>query len=305
MSPKVSALIVNWNTRSLTLRCLDSLDPAAGEVRHETVVVDNGSVDGSAEALRERDDITLIANAENVGYAAAVNQAYRRARGEYVLLLNSDVELAPQSLATLAGFLDDRPEAAGVAPLYRYPDGSSQPFHFRFPSFLTLLVSANPLLARLPGARSRIRAYRMLDDDFSSPRPVDQPSASCLLLRRSLLPADHVFDERFPIYFNDVQLARTFAARGLELWVTPSVTVSHAQAASTKMLGPLLKRHHLGSLIRMLEDTEPRPKVALYKLLVLVQGLLLLGLRRRNALPLRDLARTLQGDPGPLPRAPS
>ena len=93
----------------------------------------------------------------------------------------------------------------------------------------------------------------MLDEDFSQQtRP--QPSASCLLLRRSLLPSDRIFDERYPIFFNDVQLARWLARSRYVLWVTPSAQVVHAAHASTRMLGRTGKRQYLGSLVRMLME---------------------------------------------------
>src|SRR6185437_8161546 len=102
----ISILIVNWNTRERVMQCLASL-PTDESVRTEVIVVDNGSVDGSAEALRQQPGITLICNERNVGYAAAVNQAYRQSSGEFVLLLNSDVELPPGALSSLAAFLVD------------------------------------------------------------------------------------------------------------------------------------------------------------------------------------------------------
>src|SRR3954451_20520044 len=131
----VSILIVNWNTRERVMECLASLSNDEAAVRTEVVVVDNGSTDGSAEALRGQSALTLICNERNVGYAAAVNQAYRNSSGEFVLLLNSDVELPEGALSSLVDFLVDHPTAAGVGPLYVNPDGSEQPFHFRFPTF--------------------------------------------------------------------------------------------------------------------------------------------------------------------------
>ena len=111
----------------------------------------------------------------------------------------------------------------------------------------------------LPGSARRLREYRMLDEDFSKPRPVPQPSASCLLLRRSFLPDDRIFDERYPIFFNDVQLARSFADRGLTLWVTPSARVVHARIRpfGCSATG---KQQYLGSVIRMLIETESAAK---------------------------------------------
>jgi len=301
----VSILIVNWNTRELVLSCLDSLPESASGVSYEVVVVDNGSIDGSADALEQRPEITLVRNARNLGYAAAVNAAYRRSTGELVLLLNSDVDLTPGSLSLLTRFLTEHPDAAGVAPLYVNPDGSPQPFHFRFPTFMMTLVNGSSFVRWIyPGSNRLLREYRMLDDDFSRPRPVPQPSASCLLLRRSLLPVDHVFDERYPIWCNDVQLARSFADRGLTLWVTPDATVIHEAHASTRMLGSVGKRQYLGSIVRMLIETQPPAKVWIYRSIVFLQHIPKWLLRRSGTLGVRDLWKALSGDVGPLPSGP-
>ncbi len=211
-TPDISVLLLSWNTRELTIACLDSLSGSVDDgATYEVIVVDNASQDGSAEALAARDDLTLIANPDNRGYAEAVNQTYERARGEFVLLLNSDVEFRPGSLSVLLRFLRDHPDVAGVGPLYLNPDGTEQQHHYRFPTFGATIGNMSRLLARVPPFARRVREYRMLDDDFSEPRPVEQPSASCLLIRRSALPGDKLMDEQFPIYFNDVALAYSLA----------------------------------------------------------------------------------------------
>lgn len=303
-STSVSILIVNWNTRALALQCLDSL-PSQSTWTAQTIVVDNGSTDGSAAAFAARTDIELIRNDQNAGYAAAVNQAYRRSTGELVLLLNSDVEFLPGSLEALVDFLEGRPDLAGAAPLYVNPDRTPQPFHFRFPTFAVTLANGSSLIRRLPGMERRLRSFQMLDDDFSKPHQVPQPSASCLLLRRACLPEDRVFDERYPIFFNDVQLARNLARDGHELWATPDAVVVHEAHASTRQLGRSLKQQYIASLIRMLEETEPAHRTLAYRLLVLVQGLASWSLRRPDALGPRQLLRAVAGDTGPLPFAPS
>jgi GT2 family glycosyltransferase len=305
-APLVSILVVNWNTRELVTSCLDALaSPTLGSPTIEVIVVDNGSVDGSADVLAARSDIEFIRNQHNLGFAAAVNQAYRRSRGEYVLLLNSDVELPPGGLAVMTRFLDEKPSAAGVAPLYASRDGSPQPFHFRLPTFAMTLVNGSDVVRWLvPGSERLLRDYQMLDDDFSRPRPVPQPSASCLLLRRSVLGDDVIFDEHYPIFFNDVQLARSLGERGLELWVTPEVTVLHEAHASTRMLGRAGKRQYLGSVVRMLSETESPAKVWLYRSIVFVQSIPLWVFDRSNALGFTDLRKALSGDVGPLPTRP-
>jgi GT2 family glycosyltransferase len=301
----LSVLIVNWNTRDLVLRCLESLATAMAGTSGEVIVVDNGSVDGSADALEHRTDIDLLENARNLGFASAVNQAYKRSSGELLLLLNSDVSLPREALESMMAFLEHHPTIAGVAPLYSFPDGSHQPFHFRFPTFSVTLASCSATARRLvPGITRRLRDYQMLDDDFSYPRPVPQPSASCLLLRRSALPDDDILDERYPIFFNDVQFARSLAARGLELWVTPDATVVHERGASTRMLGQNGKRQYLASTVRMLTETETRRRVWLFRAVIFAQHVPLWILARPDTIGVRQLWMALAGDGGPLPTEP-
>lgn len=302
--PDISVLLLSWNTRQLTLECLDSLPGSVDDgLTYEVVVVDNGSRDGSAGALADRSDVTLISNAENRGYAEAVNQAYARARGRFVLLLNSDVEFRPGALSALMRFLREHPEAAGVGPLYLNPDGTEQQHHFRLPTFGATIGNMSRLLARVPPFSRSVRAYRMLDDDFSAPRIVEQPSASCLLLRRSVLPDEQLLDERYPIYFNDVALAHSLAAKGHQLWMTPNSRVVHEHGASTRQLGGALARQHIGAHVQYLRATQPRYRVEIFRALTFVQKLATAALRRPGALPVRSLVAALRGDPGPVPHA--
>ena len=121
--PDVSIVLVCWNTRDLLLACLASLAEAVGDLRADVWVVDNASGDGSVEALRSRfPHVHMIANARNIGFAAANNQAIMRSAGRYVLLLNSDTLPPPGSIARLVRFADDRPSAGIVGPLLLYPD---------------------------------------------------------------------------------------------------------------------------------------------------------------------------------------
>lgn len=306
MAGGVSVLILSWNTRALTERCLDSLPRVldSGGV-YEVIVVDNGSSDGSAEMLAARTDITAILNDDNRGYAGGVNQAYAASRGELVLLLNSDVVFLPGAIETMLRFLDDKPGAAGVAPSYRNPDGSPQPQHARLPTAGALLVNVSALLGRLPPLARVVRRYKMLDDDFSRPRPVEQPAASCLLLRRSALGDGPMMDESFPIYFNDVELAHRIKASGGVLWMTPDAVVVHELGASTRHLGAALARHHVGGMVRYLSVVAGASRVRLLVLraVILVEYLARAAVRHPGALPLRELWSALRGDPGPVPQA--
>jgi GT2 family glycosyltransferase len=304
-APDFSILVVSWNTSQLTRDCLDSLPGSvATETSYEAIVVDNGSTDGSVDMLRARNDVTLLENEANVGYAAAVNQAYAHSSARLVLLLNSDIVFPPGSLELLVSFLRDHPGVAGVGPLYLNPDGTPQQHHFRLPTLTSILANSSRALRVLPGLRGSMRRYRMLDADFSEPLKVEQPSASVLLLRRAVLPADYLLDEQFPIYFNDVELAHRLAAQGDELWVVPESRVFHVHGASTRQLGVSLRRQHLGSLVRYLSLTEPPRNVLLFRIVTFGQKVVVRLLRRPGALPLPDLLAALRGDTGFLPQRP-
>lgn len=304
MTVDVSILVPSWNTQDLTLACLDALPQAAAGVRHETIVVDNGSRDGSAEALARRDDIRLVTNRENEGYAAAINAAYEHATGDFVLLLNSDVRVAPGALRVLVDFLVDRETAAGVAPRFLNPDGSLQHHCYRLPT-LAIAIGLATSLRRLPVLARRLRAYRMLDADFSRSCTVPLPSASCLLLRRAALRPDALLDTAYPIYFNDVELARALAAGGWTLWVTPDARAHHELGASTRNLGSARTRHHLASLTRDLASSSPRRDVLVFRSVVAATWIVQRLLRRPDALSQRELRRALRGDPGLLPSTTS
>src|ERR1043166_7321143 len=140
MQPDLSVVILSWNTRDLLGECLEAVDASQGGLSIETIVIDNGSTDGSADLVaasfpRPR----LVRNAENRGYARGVNQGLALAAGRKICLLGSDTRVAPDALSRLCAFLDAHPEAGAVAPRLVNPDGTTQRACMRFSRFLTAL----------------------------------------------------------------------------------------------------------------------------------------------------------------------
>ncbi|MGD9497192.1 MAG: glycosyltransferase family 2 protein [Armatimonadota bacterium] len=234
--PALSVCIVSWNTRDLLDACLLSIEGAPDSTSREIIVVDNASADGSAEMVRKRHpEARVIANEHNLGYAVGNNQAIEAASGELLLLLNPDIIVAGGALDTLVGFLDGTPAAGAVAPRLVLTDGSTQASCRSFPTPDVVLYEVLGLSRLFPRSR-RFGKYRMTWWDYDDERPVPQPMASALMIRREVVEQVGVMDERFPIFFNDVDLCKRIWEAGWEIWFTPRACLVHVGGASTSQV---------------------------------------------------------------------
>ncbi|MCS7266097.1 MAG: glycosyltransferase [Armatimonadetes bacterium] len=253
--PNISVIIVNWNTREHLRQCLRSLlgigdwGSGTGETDFEVIVVDNASVDGSAEMVQsEFPQVKLIANGCNVGYAAANNQAANLAKGRYFLLLNPDTELKPETIDKLVVFAELHTDAGAVAPKLVYPDGRLQPSIRSFPTPAALLFSAlafdkifttrhSPFATYRSPFAAFFGRYRMTWLSYDEVSEVDQPMASALLVRREAWEQVGGMDEAMPIFFNDVDFCWRLKKLGWRIYFLPEAIVVHHHGASTRLLG--------------------------------------------------------------------
>ncbi len=243
--PDISVCIVNWRTREALRRCLDSLAAHAADLQLQVIVVDNGSGDGSAEMVTNNyPQVELIANEENIGYAAANNQALRGSRAPYRLLLNPDIIIKPGALPALLKFAHQHPRAGAIAPRLIYPDGRLQYSCRTFPTPDIILWEGLGLSRLVP--RSRVFGkYRMTWWNYDEARQVDQPMASALFLKADALEEVGLFDERFRIFFNDVDLCYRLREAGWEIWFTPAAELIHEHGASTSQVKrPMIMESH-------------------------------------------------------------
>ena len=265
-------------------------------------MVDNGSVDGSGEALERRREITLLrtpATSDSPPLSIRhIDEIDRRIRAAPQLRRRAHVRHSEPLMQSSSR----SPDAAAVAPLYISPDGSPQPFHFRFPTFTMTLANGSAVVRRLaPGSTRLLREYHMLDDDFSQPRPVPQPSASCLLFDGHSCPTDHIFDERLSDLLQRRPACALFRRSRTDPLGHARSTVVHEGHASTRMLGPTGKRQYLGSVIRMLGETEPAGQGVALPRCRLPPAHSNLAARPRPGARFQELWKALSGDVGPLP----
>jgi hypothetical protein len=229
----LSVLIVTWNSERWIDRCLRSIPAACEGLEYEVVVHDNASDDQTLSIVGNT-DATVIRSASNAGFAAGTNRAVEAARGRYIFLLNPDCELEARALTRLFEFLESHPHVAAAAPLLIDESGHSQR-HFQLRRLPTLsnLASEVLLLDKLFPKNATTAHYRYRDLDLTEPRPIEQPAAAALLLRREVMDDVGEFDERFaPAWFEDVDYCRRLAEKKKEVWVVPAARVTHFGGAS-------------------------------------------------------------------------
>ena len=261
--PDLSVIVVAYRSAAHLPACLEAVASSADRLSRETIVVDNASGDGTPELVRRQaPDARLIVNEANRGFAAAVNQAARIARGRHLLLLNPDARPLPGCLERLAAELDGRPEAAFAGPQLVDPDGARQPSAWPAPGLLTLAYEALLLHNLMP--RSRLR---LVTAPAGEPVDVECLSGACLLVRRAAFEALGGFDERFFIYYEDTDLALRARAAGHRVRLVPAARAVHLVGGSSFQDRREFRRrfHESGRLF--LDKHHPGPRGAALRIL--------------------------------------
>jgi GT2 family glycosyltransferase len=237
---EVAVVIVSYNTRELTIECISSVIESARGSEVEIIVVDNGSKDGSSEAIKDSSpQIVLISNATNVGFGAACNQAINETRSPLILLLNSDARLSAEAFRALCEVMRARPScgAAGC----RLVDGQGVEMA-RTRNFLTPLNHALELIGVKLGFASRYlrRTCRPRLDQELLDCSIDWIDGACLMLRRRALDEVGLFDERFFMYSEDEDLLKRLKERGWTICFSAAGTALHHGARSSSQNRPAM-----------------------------------------------------------------
>ncbi len=223
----VSVIIVNWNTKELLRDCLRSVIDESGRVTLETIVIDNASTDGSVEMVRsEFPSVKLITNTTNEGFARPNNKGMECSSGEFVFLLNSDAVLTKGSLGTLVDFMKQTGVAGACGPMLLYPDGTLQKSVKGFPTLWTHFCDMAGLDRIFP--RSRVFARgEMPYFSYDTTAEVDHTMAAAFLVRREVIARIGMLDERFRIYYNDMDWCYRMKSAGWKIFFVPASRVVH------------------------------------------------------------------------------
>jgi hypothetical protein len=231
---KASVIVVSYNTRELTARCLEALFENGPASDMEVFVVDNDSGDGSAGMVAERfPRVRLIANTVNAGFAAANNQAYAQSGGEFVFLLNPDALILPGSMETCLDFMAGTPDCGMCGGRIMNPGGAMEPSARRFPTALAKLFTLSGLAAKFPRS-SIFGSGDFTNADLDSPLEVDWVPGTFTCIRREMLEQIGFFDERFYLYYEETDLCLRAMRNGWKVFYLPGAAVEHEGGASGK-----------------------------------------------------------------------
>lgn len=223
----LSILILNYKTPGLLKNCLRGILRYQLAVKYEIIVIDNQSGDGSVEMMRSQfSDIKLIVSPANVGHAAGNNLGIKAAQGRYVLLLNPDVVIMDNSIEKMVRFMDEHAKVAAASCQLANPDGSIQMNCRRFPDVLTPIYSRT-WLGQLPAGQKSMAHYLMTDFDHQQSMPVDWIFAATLIVRKSAIEQVGPLDERFFLYFADVDWCRQFWQNGWQVYYQADAKIVH------------------------------------------------------------------------------
>ncbi len=223
MKPKLSIITVGYKSEKTIIPFLDSIQKSKDGVSKEVIVVDNYPADRGADLAKKHNlKPTVICNTENLGFSKAINRGIKESHGDYILIINPDTRIVGQALKYLIDFAEKHPHLGAVAPRLLNSDGRVQASVFRFPTSLNAIKfyffnCKNCFNKYIPG---------------NSTTTVDVAVMAAFLVPRSTINLAGDLDERFFLYYEDVEYCRRLHRLGLSVYYYPKAKVQHVHGAS-------------------------------------------------------------------------
>lgn len=231
--PFLSIIIVSYKTKEYLKECLLSIKKNVVNIPYEIIVVDNHSLDGTVDMIRnEFSEVTLIENTKNLGFAKANNQAFKLSKGEFILLLNPDTVVLPGSILRMVRFMEKEPSAGAVGcefikpegtPLHLWRDGAFLPRYHFFPLTRSIFVNKIKRLFNISDVKST-----------EGLKEVDWVSGACMLLRKSVLDVVGFLDESYFMFMEEIDLCWRIKKSGFKVYLINDCKIIHHEGGSYK-----------------------------------------------------------------------
>jgi len=229
MKNKLSIIIPTWNTAAITLKCIQSikkyLPPSGQPPNPQIIVVDNASTDNTL-ALLQKENITLIKNSKNLGFAKACNIGAKKAIGDYLLFLNSDMELPNHKLIDMLKFLQKNPRIGAIGPQFLNCDKTIQDSVF----------PPQTLINAFKKFWLNQKTYSKYTPKRKKPSAVWAVSGGAILIKKKLFEKIGGWNEKYLMYFEDLDLCRALHRHHKQIYYYPPSKIIHRHGASGKNL---------------------------------------------------------------------
>lgn len=231
----LSIIIVNYNTKELTLDCISSVFQSETDYKYEIILIDNASEDGTVHAVRQQfPEVIIIENDQNVGFSKANNQGIKRSAGRYVLLLNSDTVVEKETLQIMVQYMDDHPDVGTSGCKLVLPDGTLDDACKRgFPTPLASFYYAFGFSKRHPN-NPKYNQYKLTHLDPDQVHEVDCLVGAFMIVRRDVIEQIGGLDEEFFMYGEDIDWCYRIKQAGWKIVYYPKTTVIHYKGASSR-----------------------------------------------------------------------
>ena len=229
----LSIIIVNWNSKHFLDKCIKSILATATGFNFEIIVIDSGSFDGCGEMLRQRyPQVRFLQNNQNLGFAKANNEAFRKSTGRYLLFLNPDTEVKREAVRELLHELEVLPDAGAVGAKLLNTDKTIQTSCIRsFPDIQNQILDSEILRNCFP--RSRLWGMAPLFAQSEKPIKVDAVSGACLMIKKSVFENIGMFSTEYFMYSEDIDLCFKLQHQGWNTYYVPKAAVIHHGGGSS------------------------------------------------------------------------
>lgn len=228
-------IIVNYKSTNFLQDCLRSIYNNRNGIEVKIYVFDNGSDDNIDRVESAFSETTFYKHENNLGYAKAMNRVLENTHSPYAVFLNPDTIIKDGFLGSAKSFMDNNPDAGILGPEILDPGGCVQGSARTFPTFRSALAGRTSLISRMFPKNPITRAHILSNNsDGKTPMKVDWVSGACMVARRETLDKVGFFDERFFLYWEDVDLCKRVADGGWKVVYYPSATVVHAVGGSSE-----------------------------------------------------------------------
>ncbi len=238
-NPELSIIIVNFNSKKFLKNCLESiLSSQLNDLKLETIVVDNASKDGSSQFVKKNFPlVTMVNSKKNIGFSKANNLGIKKAKGNYILVLNPDTVLSPKTLLEGIEFMEKNPRVGISTCRLELEDGVLDwASHRGFPTPWASFTYFTKLEETFPKFKI-FGQYHLTWKDFGSIHEIDSPAGAFLLIRRKVIEEIGMFDEDFFLYGEDLDFAFRAKQKGWKIMYYPLTTATHYKGISSGIKG--------------------------------------------------------------------